>query len=211
MASTAARHTPLDMVQAQPSPALSPTVWLLTRVSPALSMATRIGIGALIVAVSALLAEVLYESFDVTRLSVLFLGGVIVTAVTVGTWPAIIASVLAVVVYNFHLVEPRFTFTFAGDDALTLFVFLAVALMTGSLAGRVRDEALRSRTRADLMTTLFNASRSLSETDTEAALRARLAAQLAHAVGGEAQVVGPDEAPTELADDGQPRAGALLA
>lgn len=172
----------------------SPTVWLLTRVTSVMGLAARLGVAVLIVAASAVVGEFLFQTFAMTRLSMLFLGAVVLTAVTVGTLPALVAAVLAFAVYNFHLVEPRFTFSFAGaDDALTLFVFLAVALLTGGLAGRVREDAIRNRSRADMMTTLFHASRTLSGTGEEPVLRARLAEILAGCVDGEAWVTSPAE------------------
>ena len=51
----------------------------------------------------------------------------------------------AFLVYNFLFLEPRYSFAIGSPtDVLTCVVFLAVALATGWLAGRVRDQARRS-------------------------------------------------------------------
>jgi two-component system sensor histidine kinase KdpD len=147
---------------------------------------------AAVVAAGTLLAELLYRTFGVTRLSPVFLGAVLLAALQLGRGPGLFSAVLAFLVYNFYLVEPRFTFQFASDDLLTLALFLAVALVTGSLAGRVRDEVLQRRTRERTLSTLFDASRLMSATESEAVLRNRIAEAVATAAGSYAAVVGDD-------------------
>lgn len=115
-----------------------PTVWLLGRFGDSLTLFTQLTGTVVVVLVGTILAEFLYQAFDLTRLSIFFLGSVIVSALAFGTRAAVFAALLAFVAYNFSLVEPRFSFRFAGaDDTLTLAAFLVVALLTGSLAGRV--------------------------------------------------------------------------
>lgn len=153
------------------------------------SEAWRFAAAFLIVGASGLLAEVLSTQFGVTRLSMLFLGAVVLVALWHGAQPALFAAVLAFLVYNFFLTEPRFTFQFAGvEDILTLIIFLTVALATGILAGRVRDEGIRSRARAASTAALFQASRDMSAMADEDELRASLAERVAATSGGEACV-----------------------
>ena len=79
----------------------------------------------------------------------MFLAAVLITAVTFGSGPAYFAALLAFGIYNFYLVEPRFTLgEFTAEDILLLTVFLAVAMLTGRLAGRVRDQAASAQARA---------------------------------------------------------------
>jgi K+-sensing histidine kinase KdpD len=144
----------------------------------------------LLVAASGLIAELVYRQFGITRLSPVFLAAVLVSAVTLGARPALFAAVLAFAAYNFYLVEPRFTLRLdSPEEMLMLPLFLTVALLTGGLAGRVRDEADRSKARARTMAILFEASRQLSSTDEEDALRQHLAEHIAAAAKGEAQVL----------------------
>ncbi len=71
-----------------------------------------------------------------------FLMAVLFSAVSFGIWPAIYASVLSFLAYNFFFIEPLYTFTVARPhELLALVIFLAVAVMTSALAGRVREQA----------------------------------------------------------------------
>ncbi|MDB5430932.1 MAG: Two-component system, OmpR family, sensor histidine kinase KdpD [Caulobacter sp.] len=152
--------------------------------------AWRFAAAALIVGGGAVVAQVLSTQFGITRLSMIFLGSVVLVAVWHGAQVAVFAALMSFLVYNFYLTDPRFTFQFAGvDDILTLSVFLAVALATGALAGRVRDEGLRSRARAATMAVLFQASREMSSTADEDELRGSLAARIAEAAKGKACIL----------------------
>lgn len=135
-------------------------------------------------------SELLYRVFDTTRLSMVFLAGVLVAAVTQGAYPGYFAALVAFAIYNVYLVEPRFTFRFASpEDVLVLLVFLAVAMLTGGLAGRLRDEAQRNLVRARATSALFEASRQLSSADDEMAIRLLVVEQMAAAAKGEAAMI----------------------
>lgn len=135
-------------------------------------------------------SELLYRVFDTTRLSMVFLAGVLATAVTQGAYPGYFAALVAFAIYNVYLVEPRFTFRFASpEDVLVLLVFLAVAMLTGGLAGRLRDESQRNLVRARATGALFEASRKLSSADDEEAIRRLVVEQMAAAAKGEAAMV----------------------
>ncbi len=132
----------------------------------------------------------MFRLFDTTRVSMVFLASVLVTAVTQGAYPAFFSAILAFAIYNFYLVEPRFTFSFASpEDVLTLLMFLAVALLTGGIAGRLRDEAERNLLRARATGALFEASRQLSSADDETAIRQMMVEQMAAAAKGEATMI----------------------
>jgi two-component system sensor histidine kinase KdpD len=146
-----------------------------------------------VVGAGTVVAELLYRAFDMTRLSMVFLAAVLVAAIQLGRGPALLSAVLAFLIYNFYLVEPRFTFQFASaEDFLTLLLFLAVALGTGSLAGRVSDEVMQRRARERTLSTLFDASRLMSATENEQVLRERIAEVVASAAQGSAVVIGDD-------------------
>lgn len=143
----------------------------------------------LVVVASTGVAEMLYRTLETTRLSMIFLAGVLVAAVWLGSGPAYFAAGLAFVVYNFYLCEPRFTLVFAGpEDVIILTVFLIVAMLTGGLAGRVRDEARRAQARARTTAALLEASRDFAATTDEAEIRERLARRLAEAAKGDAVI-----------------------
>jgi K+-sensing histidine kinase KdpD len=147
----------------------------------------RYGAAFGIIGLALLIAEGFYRVFDTTRLSMVFLAGILVSAVTLGANAGYFAAALAFVVYNIYLVEPRFTFEFgSAEDFLVLVVFLAVAVLTGGLAGRLRDEAQRNKLRAHAMGALFEASRELSSASDESAVRGRIVRHIAEAARGQA-------------------------
>lgn len=122
-------------------------------------------------------------------LSMVFLSAVLVSCIMHGRKAGIAAALLAFLSYNVLILEPRFSFRFAPlSDTLTLAVFLAVALLTGGLAGRVRDQVKAKAARAATMTTLFNASRALGRSADKAELVTILAGQVADATGAPAHV-----------------------
>lgn len=181
-----------------------PTAWFLERFDGALGVAGQFLAAATVVLIGTVTAVFLYQAFDLTRLAIFFLGSVIVCALFFGTRPAVFAAFLAFVAYNFSLVEPRFSFQFAGaDDALTLTAFLVVALLVGGLAGRVRESERSSRRRADLLETLLGASRAFGGARNAAALREALAAQLELATDGEAFIL-PGGATGDAVDESVP-------
>lgn len=97
------------------------------------------------------------------NLSMVFLLAVLLCGMCFGTMSAIAASVLSFFSYNFFFIEPRYTFTIAEPyELLSLFIFLAVAFVTGSLAGRLREQATATRERAEATQALFDFSRKLS-------------------------------------------------
>jgi two-component system sensor histidine kinase KdpD len=141
-----------------------------------------------VVAGSAVAAELLFRLTGSNRLSMVFLAGVLLAAYGLGSGPAYLAAGAAFFVYNFYLVEPRFSVTFESEDVITLAVFLAVAMLTGNLTGRVRDQAARAQARAKATSDLFEATREFSGSSEETFIRERLAVRLAAAARGEAVV-----------------------
>ena len=92
------------------------------------------------------LQDDLMRIFPVESLALFFLVGVLVVAARFGLWPSIYASLLSFLVYNFFLTQPYYTFHVADQDViLTLLLFLAVAIVTGNLAARLRAQARAQR------------------------------------------------------------------
>jgi two-component system sensor histidine kinase KdpD len=125
----------------------------------------------------------------IPNLSMVFLMAVLLTAVSFGIWPAIYASVLSFLVYNFFFIEPIYTFTVAEPyELLALVIFLAVAVVTSALAGRVREQAKISASRMRAMRRLYEFTRRLSGLASLDAV-AEAAASEIHASLGRAVVV----------------------
>ena len=107
--------------------------------------------------------EVLTQITPIPNLSIVFLLAVFVTAMSFGIWPAIYASVLSFLVYNFFFIPPLYTFTIAEPyELLALLIFLVVAVISSALAGRVREQARIAAARMRAMRRLYEFTRRLS-------------------------------------------------
>ena len=97
------------------------------------------------------LAALMRPHFDSAGLTMVYLLGVVVTAIAFGRGPAIAASVLSVALFDFAFVPPRFTFRVSDAQYLVVFaVMLAVAVVIGTLTARLREQregALQSERR----------------------------------------------------------------
>ena len=115
------------------------------------------------VAVALGIGEVLTEVTPIPNLSIVFLLAVLVTAMSFGIWPAIYASFLSFLAYNFFFIPPIYTFTVAEPyELLALVIFLVVAVISSALAGRVREQAIISANRMRAMRRLYEFTRRLS-------------------------------------------------
>ena len=139
---------------------IHPSLW-----PPSRTMAASIGIAAGAVAAVVLFGVALEQITRLPNLSMVFLLAVLLCGMRFGMSSAIAASVLSFLAYNFFFIEPRYTFTIAKPhEFLSLFMFLLVAFVTGSLAGRLSDQATATRERAEATQALFDFSRKLSGT-----------------------------------------------
>jgi two-component system sensor histidine kinase KdpD len=97
------------------------------------------------------------------NIAMVFLMAVLFAAVSFGMWPAILASVLSFLAYNFFFIEPLYTFQIAEPhEFLALIIFLIVAIVTSALAGRVRDQARIANERARATRRLYEFTWKLS-------------------------------------------------
>ena len=165
-----------------PSPVQSPRDFRLRTIIPHLW--AMIG-----VAIATAVSWALHGLIADESLSMVFLSAVLVSSVVYGRNVGIVAALVAFLSYNILILEPRFSFRFTPlSDTLTLAVFFAVALLTGGLAGRVRDQALAMAGRASTMTMLFKASQALATSADRTELVSILAHQVAAAIGNPAYV-----------------------
>jgi two-component system sensor histidine kinase KdpD len=106
----------------------------------------------------------LLERFtELPNLSMVFLFAVLLCALRFGIFSAVAAAALSFVAYNFFFIAPRHTLTIASPHELfALLIFLVVAVTTGGLAGRLREQATATRERAEATQALYEFSRKLS-------------------------------------------------
>ena len=115
------------------------------------------------VACAVLVGEALRAELKLPNLSMIFLTAVLFSGVRFGTRSAVIASFASFAAYNFFFIPPLYTFTVAQPQELfALLIFLAVAVLTGSLTGRVRDQREGVIKNAEITRSLYDYSRKLS-------------------------------------------------
>jgi two-component system sensor histidine kinase KdpD len=144
------------------------------------------------VTIAGLIAAAVDQLHQDANLAMIFLVSVLVSGLAYGLWPALTAAALSALAYNFFFLEPRLSFVIGhATDVLTFSVFFIVALATGWLTGRVRDQAVATSKRATAITALLAASRRLSASTDQGDTAHALAEQLAAATGGGAVVLLP--------------------
>ena len=143
--------------------ASTPTLRRIVGARPDRRAATEAGVATLAVGVAVAIGEALTEMLRLPNLSMVFLAAVLFCAVRFGVRAAVIASFLSFLAYNFFFIEPLYTFTVAEPhELLALLVFLAVSVLTGSLAGRLRDQREGVSRNAAVTQSLYDFSRKIS-------------------------------------------------
>jgi len=99
----------------------------------------------------------------VPNVSMLYLLAVVFAAARFGIWPALLASGLSFLAYNFFFSEPRYTFSVAEPhELLSLLTFLIVALLTSAIAGQARVQTAKAAERAQAAHRLYEFAKRLS-------------------------------------------------
>jgi len=177
-------------------------------------------VGAACVVAATGLALLLDRTFERVDLGVIYLSAVLAAGVLYGLKPALAAATVAFLTYNFLFLQPKYSFAIGSPtDVLTLIVFWAVALTTGFLAGRVREQAKTAQRRASAVLALLAASQRLTGVGDRTTAARILAEQTAAAAGAGAVVLLPvnDEltlvagAPTKTPLDAEAMAAARWA
>lgn len=146
------------------------------------------------VAVAVGVAAAIDRRVENVNLAMLFMVSVLGAGLAFGLWPAVTAAGLAAIAYNFFFLEPRLTFWIGHPaDVLTFLVFFAVAMTTGGLTGRIRDQATATARRASAITALLAASRRLSAATKRDEVAAILAEQVSAATSGKVVVLLPSD------------------
>ncbi len=145
------------------------------------------------VAISVLVGELLVRWIALPNVSMIFLTAVLSCAVVFGRTSAIAAALLSFFAYNFFFIEPVYTFTVAQPhELLALLMFLLVAVLTGGLAGRVREQSIATERRATAISALYDFSRKLSAAPKLDDVLWAVSVQTASAVKGASIVLLPE-------------------
>ncbi|HEX4111775.1 MAG TPA: sensor histidine kinase KdpD [Stellaceae bacterium] len=116
-----------------------------------------------IVALAVLLGMALQTYLSAASISLVFLTGILISAVRFGLFASLFACAVSVLAYNFFFLPPIYTFTIADpENVVTLFFFLIVAVIASNVAGRARNQLVTARARARTNEELFGFSRKLA-------------------------------------------------
>ena len=132
-------------------------------------------------------------TFDLIDIVLLYLLPVLVSAVRWGLWPSLTASFFGILAFDYFFVPPVLSFT-VGDvhHLLSFVIYLIVALVTGTLAAKLRREAALSRERERRTAALHGLSEKMAgETDIRQVLRT-VATSVAQSTKTDAAVFLPD-------------------
>jgi two-component system sensor histidine kinase KdpD len=157
--------------------------WGLSLAVPlvAVSATTVLGLG-----LSALVA--------LQNLSMLFLAAVLLSAALAGRLSALVASALSFLAYNYFFIAPTGQLTIAQpEEVLSLAIFVAVALVAGQLAARLRISMDRSGQQARQAQALLDFARKMSGAFGREQVIDTMVSHLHGALGRAAMVLLPDD------------------
>ncbi|MBF0507650.1 MAG: DUF4118 domain-containing protein [Deltaproteobacteria bacterium] len=120
------------------------------------------GTGFLFLVLATALCFMMFPYFQLSNLIMVYLLGVMLTAMSCGRGPAILVSLLSVLSFDFFFVPPRFTLTV--DDAqyiVTFIVMFLVALVISHLASRMRQQTEIARLQERQAAAMHGLSRKL--------------------------------------------------
>jgi len=115
--------------------------------------------------VTAVFVGYLMQRLHHANLSLLFLLVVLITAARHGLWPSIVSSVLGFLAFNFFFTLPYATFVVSEEgDIATLVFFLAIAILSGNLASRMRTAITRRDQALERTSNLYDFSHRVAGT-----------------------------------------------
>jgi two-component system sensor histidine kinase KdpD len=118
------------------------------------------------VALTTGLIELVVERTQIANISMLYLVAVLVVAVAFGRTAAIVASVLAFLTFDWFFVPPTHQLVVTDpEELISLGLFLATAVVTGTLAARERARAEEAEHREHDAKVLYEAAFLMAEPD----------------------------------------------
>lgn len=105
------------------------------------------------------------DKIEPSNLVMFYLISVMLVASRFGTWPSIVASILGVGAFNFLFVEPYYTLSVHDNKHhFTFAVMFIASLLIGSIASRLRLQAMFYRQKEQEIRHLFSLAKVLSST-----------------------------------------------
>lgn len=110
-----------------------------------------------------IIGKLLTPFFNLTNIVLLYLLPVLISAVRWGRGPSFFAAFLGVLAFDFLFVPPVFSFTVSEVRDLFIFaVYLVVALVTGTMATKLRNELEKTRQREERTLALYALSQEIA-------------------------------------------------
>ena len=110
---------------------------------------------------------------DVANISMLYLLAVMASAIFFGNGPAILASIAAFLAHNFFFIDPRHQLSVSEpEEWVALGLLLVTGVITGQLAGALRNRAREARRREREAVVLYDVVRLMTGSDLRESLAA---------------------------------------
>lgn len=120
-------------------------------------------VGIALVALTTVFGVALLPFVQPFGIAVVYLIAVMITAAQFGLASSLVASVLAVLAFDFFMLQPLYTFEIDNPrDVVAFLFFVVVAFVTSNVSSRLRRQMLVARHRARTMAALYSFSRSVA-------------------------------------------------
>jgi two-component system sensor histidine kinase KdpD len=149
---------------------------------------------AIILACTGLAAFLQWRGLREINTAMVYFLGLVLVAARYGRGPGVAASVLSILLFDFFLVDPRFSFAVSDTQYLLTFaVMLLVALVISTLTSRFRIQAESSRHRERNTEALYQLTRELAGRMSTRELVATAEKLVQNLYGGRVAILLPDE------------------
>ncbi|MGD0153043.1 MAG: sensor histidine kinase KdpD [Thermacetogeniaceae bacterium] len=149
---------------------------------------------ALMVLALTILLKPLSSLLGQVNIAMLYLLPVLFSAVIWGPGYAALAAVLGMLAFDFFFVPPTFSFLVANIHyVLSFIVFLLVALMTGTISGRLRQHVTHAQQREARTAALYALSRAIAATNEMGQVLEHVAKKVAEIAESQVAIWLPDE------------------
>ena len=150
-------------LQSLPAPASHCGRWLNSAGAVARSPAGAYLIAFLAITTATGFGYLIRPWSDYWAIAVIYLFVIVLLSLQLGRGPILFAATLGALTWDFLFFPPLFTFILLRlEDWMMLFLFFAIALVTGRLTGRIREQEKTERQRAQRATALYQLARVLA-------------------------------------------------
>jgi two-component system sensor histidine kinase KdpD len=188
------------VIHGEKDKALAPSAFAPPRRTPWIAYGGSVAIIAATGLIAGVLRQMSLADAEANTV-MLFVSAVALVAFRLGRGPAIVASVLKVLVFDFFFVPPSLTLAVADAQYIVTFgVMLAIGLLISTLASRLRAQVERTRLRERRTSAQYQLGKQLSSLYGGVFLVSAAAKRIAEMTGGEVAVYLHDPAgPPRLA------------